>query len=115
MSTEATFMTGEKPMIIGVAGGSGSGKTTVTRSICQRFPDQKIFVSEQDYYYEDEGHVAFEDRLQTNYEHPLALDNDLLMDHVQALHQTQAVDKPVDDYKRHTGPDETIRINPQQV
>src|SRR5699024_4441608 len=85
MSTEATFMTGEKPIIIGVAGGSGSGKTTVTRSICQRFPDQKILVIEQDYYYKDQGHLSFEERLQTNYDHPLAFDNDLLMDHVQAL------------------------------
>src|SRR5699024_12083179 len=57
----------------------------------------------------------FEERLQTNYDHPLAFDNDLLMDHVQALLQNKSVDKPVYDYKRHTRSDETIRINPQQV
>src|SRR5699024_2517106 len=115
MSTEATFMTGEQPIIIGVAGGSGSGKTTVTRSICQRVPDKKILVIEQDYYYKDQGHLSFEERLQTNYDHPLAFDNDLLMDHVQALLQNKSVDKPGYDYKRHTRSDETIRINPQQV
>src|SRR5699024_11326951 len=86
----------------------------ISRSICQRFPDQKILVIEQDYYYKDQGHLSFEERLQTNYDHPLAFGNDLLMDHVQALLKNKSVDKPVYDYKRHTRSDETIRINPDR-
>src|SRR5699024_9846435 len=115
MSTEATVITGEKPIIIGVAGGSGSGKTTVTRAIGERCPDQKSLVSEGDYSYKDQRRLSFDGGVQTNYDHPLAFDNDLLMDHVQALLQNKSVDKPVYDYKRHTRSDETIRINPQQV
>lgn len=66
-----------KPVVIGVAGGTGSGKTSVTRSICQRFADKSILVIEQDYYYKNQGHLPFEERLATNYDHPLAFDNDL--------------------------------------
>lgn len=108
-------MTAEKPIIIGVAGGSGSGKTTVTNSICQRFPDQQILVIEQDFYYKDQGHLSFEERLQTNYDHPLAFDNELLVQHVHDLIEGKPVNKPVYDYKRHTRSDEIIRVHPQQV
>src|SRR5699024_2164315 len=100
-------MLANKPIIIGVAGGSGSGKTTVTNSICQQFQDKTILVIEQDYYYKNQSHLSMEQRLQTNYDHPLAFDNDLLIEHVKKLVQLQAIDKPVYDYKIHTRSDET--------
>lgn len=108
-------MVKEKPVVIGVAGGSGSGKTTVTRSICQRFTDQTILVIEQDYYYKDQSHLPFEERLNTNYDHPLAFDNDLLIEHIQKLISHQPVNKPVYDYKIHTRSDETIYVEPKDV
>ena len=108
-------MTLDKPIIIGVAGGSGSGKTTVTKSICQRFPNKNILVIEQDYYYKDQAHLSFEQRLQTNYDHPLAFDNDLLIEHVNELLQNKSIEKPVYDYKMHTRSKETIHVEPQQV
>src|SRR5699024_1365158 len=110
-----TLLVKEKPVVIGVAGGSGSGKTTVTRSICQRFTDQTILVIEQDYYYKDQSHLPFEERLNTNYDHPLAFDNDLLIEHIHKLISHQPVSKPVYDYKIHTRSDETIYVEPKDV
>lgn len=104
-----------KPIVIGVAGGTGSGKTTVTQSICQRFSDKTILVIEQDYYYKDQSELSFEERLQTNYDHPLAFDNDLLMNHMKDLIQFNPIEKPVYDYKKHTRSEETIHVEPKQV
>ncbi|MBA2173508.1 uridine kinase [Halobacillus locisalis] len=105
----------DKPVVIGVAGGTGSGKTSVTRSIIQRFADKSILMIEQDYYYKDQTHLPFEERLQTNYDHPLAFDNDLLIDHLKQLINQDAVEKPVYDYKMHTRSDETIHVEPKEV
>ncbi|WP_174613889.1 uridine kinase [Virgibacillus ihumii] len=105
----------EKPVVIGVAGGSGSGKTTVTRSICQRFADKTILVIEQDYYYKDQSHLPFEERLNTNYDHPLAFDNDLLISHLHDLMNQKSIKKPVYDYKVHTRSNEVIPVEPKEV
>ncbi|SDK52379.1 uridine kinase [Sediminibacillus albus] len=104
-----------KPVVIGVAGGSGSGKTSVTRSISQRFTDKTILVIEQDYYYKDQGHLPYEERLNTNYDHPLAFDNDLLIEHVKTLLEQRPIDKPVYDYTKHTRSEEVIRVEPKEV
>ncbi|WP_233881076.1 uridine kinase [Virgibacillus halodenitrificans] len=105
----------KKPVVIGVAGGSGSGKTSVTRSICNRFSDKTILVIEQDYYYKDQSHLPLEERLNTNYDHPLAFDNDLLIEHLHELMNQKAIDKPVYDYKIHTRSDKTIKVEPKEV
>lgn len=105
----------DQPVVIGVAGGSGSGKTSVTRSICQRFSDQTILVIEQDYYYKDQSHLPFKQRLNTNYDHPLAFDNDLLIEHLHCLLNGQSTDKPVYDYKLHTRSNEVIHVDPKDV
>ncbi|MFQ3542685.1 uridine kinase [Halobacillus rhizosphaerae] len=105
----------DKPVVIGVAGGTGSGKTSVTRSIIQRFADKTILMLEQDYYYKDQSDLPFEQRLQTNYDHPLAFDNDLLIEHLQQLIHEKPVEKPVYDYKMHTRSEETIHIEPKEV
>ncbi|MFD1038567.1 uridine kinase [Virgibacillus byunsanensis] len=105
----------KKPVVIGVAGGSGSGKTTVTKSICQRFSDKTILVVEQDYYYKDQGHLPFEERLNTNYDHPLAFDNDLLIKHIRQLMNQQTIEKPVYDYKHHTRSNDVIEVEPKEV
>lgn len=104
-----------QPVVIGVAGGSGSGKTSVTRSICQRFSDQTILVIEQDYYYKDQSHLPFEERLNTNYDHPLAFDNELLVQHLNDLLDGQPINKPVYDYKLHTRSHEVIHVEPKDV
>ncbi|KUP05807.1 uridine kinase [Bacillus coahuilensis m2-6] len=104
-----------KPVVIGIAGGSGSGKTSVTKSIFESFKNRSILMLEQDYYYKDQSHLPFEERLMTNYDHPLAFDNDLLIEHLQQLIYYKSVEKPVYDYKMHTRSSETITIAPKDV
>lgn len=104
----------QKPIIIGVAGGSGSGKTTVARRIYQQFSDSVVMI-EQDAYYKDQAHLTFEERLKTNYDHPNAFDHDLLIDHLQRLLAYQSIEKPVYDYTLYTRSTETIRVEPKDV
>ncbi|KKB36382.1 uridine kinase [Bacillus thermotolerans] len=108
-------MANQKPVIIGVAGGSGSGKTSVTRSIHDHFKGHSVMVIEQDYYYKDQQHLPFEERLKTNYDHPLAFDNDLLIKHLERLLKYEPIEKPVYDYTRHTRSAETIHMEPKDV
>ena len=104
-----------KPLVIGIAGGSGSGKTSVTNSIYNVFKDHSVVVIGQDYYYKDQSHLEFEERLKTNYDHPLAFDTDLLITHLRKLLKRQSIEKPLYDYSIHTRSDETVIINPKDV
>ncbi|WP_144511161.1 uridine kinase [Bacillus sp. FJAT-22090] len=108
-------MSSRTPLIIGITGGSGSGKTSVTNAISDVFKDHSVVVIEQDYYYKDQSHLKFEERLNTNYDHPLAFDNDLLIQHINDLLNNKAVEKPVYDYAQHTRSSETITIEPKDV
>lgn len=108
-------MKGNKPLVIGIAGGSGSGKTSVTNEIYNVFKEHSVVVIEHDYYYKDQSHLSFEERLNTNYDHPFAFETELLVEHVQALLKRQAVKKPVYDYVNHTRSTETILIEPKDV
>ncbi|MFC4411044.1 uridine kinase [Chungangia koreensis] len=108
-------MTNRRPLVIGIAGGSGSGKTSVTNSIYNVFKDHSVVVIEQDYYYKDQSHLKFEERLETNYDHPLAFDTDLLIKHINELLKHCPVEKPVYDYALHTRSSETITIEPKDV
>ena len=108
-------MTKSKPIIIGVTGGSGSGKTSVSRAIFSNFPDHSIMMLEQDSYYKDQSHLSFEERLNTNYDHPFAFDNDLLIQHVGDLLNYKAIEKPVYDYVAHTRSQATIIQEPKEV
>ena len=108
-------MTKSKPIIIGVTGGSGSGKTSVSRAIFNNFPDHSIMKLEQDSYYKDQSHLSFEERLNTNYDHPFAFDNDLLIQHVGDLLNYKAIEKPVYDYVAHTRSQATIIQEPKEV
>ena len=71
-----------RPIVIGVTGGSGSGKTSVSQAIYNYFPGKSIMMLEQDSYYKDQDHLSFEERLQTNYDHPFAFDTELLINHL---------------------------------
>ncbi|WP_148302550.1 uridine kinase [Caldalkalibacillus mannanilyticus] len=104
----------KKPLIIGVAGGSGSGKTTVARKLYEEFADSVVMI-EQDAYYKDQTHLSFEQRTKTNYDHPLAFDHDLLIEHLQQLLTYKPIEKPVYDYALHTRSAETIHLEPKEV
>lgn len=104
----------KKPLIIGVAGGSGSGKTTVARKLYEEFADSVVMI-EQDAYYKDQTHLSFEQRTKTNYDHPLAFDHDLLIEQLQQLLTYKPIEKPVYDYTLHTRSAETIHLEPKEV
>jgi uridine kinase len=104
-----------KPVVIGVTGGSGSGKTSVTKAIYESFKGHSILMLEQDYYYKDQSFLPFEERLKTNYDHPLAFDNDLLIEHIEKLLRYEPINKPVYDYSIHTRSNEVIPVEPKDV
>ncbi|MGG2055756.1 uridine kinase [Lysinibacillus pakistanensis] len=108
-------MATKRPVVIGIAGGSCSGKTSVTHAIYDVFRDHSVVVIEQDFYYKDQSHLTFEERLGTNYDHPLAFDNDLLIKHIKKLLSRQSIEKPVYDYVQHTRAKEIIHVEPVDV
>ncbi|WP_024784881.1 uridine kinase [Streptococcus mutans] len=105
----------KKPIIIGVTGGSGSGKTSVSRAILANFPNAKIAIIEHDSYYKDQSHLTFEERVTTNYDHPLAFETDLLINHLKELIADRPVDIPIYDYTQHTRSEKSYRQEPQDV
>ena len=108
-------MSKKKPIIIGVSGGSGSGKTSVSRAIFNNFPNHSIMMLEHDSYYKDQSHLSFEERLKTNYDHPFAFDTDLLIEHLEKLLNYETIEKPVYDYVAHTRSTETAIQEPKEV
>lgn len=112
---EVNKMSRKKPIIIGVSGGSGSGKTSVSRAIFNNFPNHSIMMLEHDSYYKDQSHLSFEERLKTNYDHPFAFDTDLLIEHLEKLLNYETIEKPVYDYVAHTRSTETVIQEPKEV
>jgi uridine kinase len=104
-----------KPIIIGIAGGTGSGKSTVAKEIYRCLPEESISVIEQDSYYKDQSHLSFEDRTKTNYDHPDAFDTVLLLEHLKMLQDGKAIDKPIYDFSIHNRKKETIRVEPKHI
>ncbi|MCF6515129.1 uridine kinase [Lactobacillus sp. S2-2] len=105
----------KKPIIIGVTGGSGSGKTTVSRSILDRLPNTSIMILQQDSYYKDQAHKTMEERREVNYDHPLAFDTDLLVEQLNDLLHRKSIKQPVYDYKILTRSNEVIEQEPKDV
>ncbi|MGB1374698.1 MAG: uridine kinase [Rhodothermales bacterium] len=104
-----------RPVIIGLAGGSGSGKSTILRRLLDELGPEHVSVLEHDAYYKDLGGIPFEDRLRVNYDHPDSLETPLLVSHIEQLLAGQAVNKPVYDFANHTRAGETQRIEPTPI
>jgi uridine kinase len=102
-------------LIIGIAGGTGSGKTTVAKAIGRELRDERISIIHEDSYYRDQSHLPFEERIKTNYDHPNAIDKPLLIRHLKELLSGQPIEKPVYDFKNHTRDEKTERITPGDV
>ena len=103
------------PLIIGVAGGSGSGKTTVVNYICEHFGSENIMLLQHDSYYRDLKHIPFEERVQQNFDHPASLETELLIRHLSALTNGYTVQVPVYDFSQHIRSEETITAEPTKV
>lgn len=102
-------------LIIGVAGGSGSGKTTVVNRIMERVGTHRIAVIPHDAYYSDLSHLPLEERRLQNFDHPDSLDTNLLINHLQRLSAGQPVDIPTYDFTTYTRRRETQRVSPRKV
>jgi uridine kinase len=104
-----------KPFVIGVAGGSGSGKSTVTRQVLASIGPEMAAVVMQDDYYLDQSHLSPNERHKTNYDHPDAFDWPLMMQHVQALRRGEAIEMPEYDFALHNRSRKTIPLKPAPV
>lgn len=103
------------PLVIGIAGGTGSGKTTVASVIVERVGRDLIAYLAHDAYYLDLNHLPHEQRIRVNFDHPNSLDTPLMIEHILTLKQWQPVDLPIYDFKTHTRTVRTIRVNPCRV
>ena len=101
-------------LVIGIAGGTGSGKTTLMKNLIETFGDVVTVLSHDNYYHRRDL-MPFEERCKLNYDEPAALETELMVRHLQALRSGQAIDCPVYDFSAHNRSDETVRIEPRQV
>ena len=101
-------------VVIGIAGGTGSGKSTFTNRLRDRFPDD-VAVLYHDNYYRRQDNIPFEERKKVNYDHPSSLETDLMIEHLKLLKQCIAVDCPVYDYSLHNRSDKTIHVEPRPI
>lgn len=105
----------KRPVIIGVTGGSGSGKTTVSREIMEHLAGESVIMLPQDAYYNDQSDMSMDERKQVNYDHPDAFDTKLLVMQLKQLVNHQAIQKPVYDYVKYTRSSETVLVEPADV
>ena len=104
-----------KPMVIGIAGGSGSGKSTVARNVAAALSDASVAFIDMDAYYLDQRHLPLDERRKVNWDHPNAFDWELLVMQLGELASGQHIDKPVYDYHQHVRSTSTVRIPPADV
>lgn len=102
-------------LIIGIGGGTGSGKTTVVQQIISHFPDGEVAIISQDSYYKDLSHLTKEERTKVNFDHPNAIDFPLLCDHLRELRAGRSVLQPVYSFVEHNRTKETFLTSPTQV
>lgn len=103
------------PIIIGVAGGTGAGKTTVIHQITNQIGPENIVVLEHDSYYRDLKHLPFEERAKRNFDHPSALETELLVRHIDALKEGYQVEVPKYDFSRHIRKEEKELVKPRKI
>ena len=101
-------------LVIGIAGGTGSGKTTLMKNIVRRF-GEVVTVLSHDNYYKRQDHLTYEQRCATNYDEPAAFETELMVAHLDALRRGQAIDCPVYDFTVHNRSNDTVRVEPRQV
>lgn len=104
-----------EPIIIGVAGGSGSGKTTVVRHIINTIGEEDILLIQHDSYYRDLKHLSFEERTRQNFDHPSSLETELMIRHLKALTEGYQVEIPIYDFTRHIRKEETRLADPKKI
>ena len=104
----------EKVIVIGIAGGTGSGKSTMINKIREEF-DEKITMLSHDFYYKRHDDLTYEERSALNYDHPDAIETDLMIEHIKALKEWKEIERPVYDFTIHNRVDETVVVKPAKV
>lgn len=102
-------------LIIGIAGGTGSGKTTVVRQIMDELKNEEVDVISQDSYYQDTSHLSYEERVKINFDHPKSIDFDLLVSHLRELKEGNSIEEPIYSFQEHNRTKETRTIQPRKV
>jgi len=102
-------------LIVGIAGGTGSGKTTVVRKVMEKLPREQVIVNPQDAYYKDNGHIPLEERQKINFDHPDSLEFTLLIEQLQRLKEGHTIEMPIYSYLTCLRSKETITVNPARV
>lgn len=102
-------------LVIGIAGGTGCGKTTVVNTILNELPEGQVGVISQDAYYKDTSHLSFEERVKINFDHPRSIDFDLLQEHIQDLKKGKTVEQPVYSFVKHNRTGDSIKTIPRKV
>lgn len=102
-------------LIIGIAGGTGCGKTTVVNQILTQLPEGEVGIISQDSYYKDTSHLTYDERIKINFDHPRSIDFELLEQHLKELKQGQPIDQPVYSFVKHNRTGDTIRTKPRKV
>lgn len=102
-------------LIIGIAGGTGSGKTTVVHQIMNELPHTEVGVISQDSYYKETSNLSFDERALINFDHPRAIDFELLVKHLKALKAGETIDQPVYSFIQHNRTDDTVSTHPRKV
>lgn len=103
------------PILIGISGGTGSGKSTIAREIYKQFDETCIAMIEQDSYYKDQSNLSFEERIKTNYDHPDAFDTSLLVAQLNLLLEGKVIEKPIYNFEIHNRIEETISVEPKEI
>jgi uridine kinase len=102
-------------LIVGIAGGTGSGKTTVVKKVKERLPNEEVIVIPQDAYYKDNGQISLEERQKINFDHPDSLEFSLLIEHLGKLREGQSIEMPIYSYLTCLRSKETITVKPARV
>lgn len=113
MEAQAIRPLDSRPLIIGICGGTGSGKTTITSRIIEAISEENVIVLEQDNYYKAFAELSFEERTQQNFDHPDSMDTPLLAEHVRRLREGQAIERPTYDFANYRRTNETVRVAPR--